>query len=318
MRPTNPPIWRTSQPASLARAPASATRRQRIVAAVPSRERRSATLQWKDRVERRSRQGSGLVGRADLEPRAARAARSLQALGARLVLVAAQPAVHDGHLHHRVQPDPARRRRLRATRAGSTCSACTCCAACSWNFFSISVTTSMATLLGNGSLIKKVYFPREALVLGVTVSGLVTFGIELALLMRRADVLRQLRRSRGCPCSLLLVALLAVFTTGVALVMSSLNVFFRDLSHLWALIAQAWFFLTPIVYPLDIVPAGSAAVHRGQPDDGLRRAVPRRALQPALPGVGPVRRCSRSSRSPRSPSAGGCSPRLSPRFAEEL
>jgi ABC-type polysaccharide/polyol phosphate export permease len=56
------------------------------------------------------------------------------------------------------------------------------------------------------------------------------------------------------PVLLLLVALLAAFTTGIALILSSANVFFRDLTHLWALIAQAWFFLTPIVYPLDLVP----------------------------------------------------------------
>ncbi len=69
------------------------------------------------------------------------------------------------------------------------------------------------------------------------------------------------------PVLVLLVALLAVFTTGVALLLSSVNVFFRDLGHLWALIAQAWFFLTPIVYPLDIVPERPAADHQSQPDD---------------------------------------------------
>ena len=129
------------------------------------------------------------------------------------------------------------------------------CGLLPWNFFSVSVTMSMAALISNGSLITKVYFPHEALVLGVTVSGVVTFGIELALLcvalMFFGNIVLPF-----LPVLLLLVALLAVFTTGVGLVMSSLNVLFRDLGHLWALIAQAWFFLTPIVYPLEIVPPG--------------------------------------------------------------
>ncbi len=88
------------------------------------------------------------------------------------------------------------------------------CGLLPWNFFSISVTTSMATLVGNGSLIKKVYFPREALVLGVIVSGLITFGIELALLcvvlMFFGNIVLP-----WLPVLVLLVALLAVFTTGV-------------------------------------------------------------------------------------------------------
>ena len=127
------------------------------------------------------------------------------------------------------------------------------CGLLPWNFFSITVATSMATLIGNGSLVKKVYFPREVIVLGVTVSGLVTFAIELALL---GVVLMFFGNFvlPWLPVLLVLVALLAVFTTGIALVLSSANVFFRDLSHLWALVAQAWFFLTPIVYPLDLVP----------------------------------------------------------------
>jgi ABC-type polysaccharide/polyol phosphate export permease len=128
------------------------------------------------------------------------------------------------------------------------------CGLLPWNFFSITVSTSMAAILGNSSLIKKVWFPREALVISVTVAGLVTFGIELALL----SVVLMLFGNfvlPWIPIVLVLMFLLALFSTGLALVLSSLNVFFRDLGHLWALIAQAWFFLTPIVYPLDIVPA---------------------------------------------------------------
>jgi ABC-type polysaccharide/polyol phosphate export permease len=138
------------------------------------------------------------------------------------------------------------------------------CGLLPWNFFSISVTTSMATLVGNGSLIKKVYFPREALVLGIIVSGLITFGIELALLCVVLLLFGNFVIP-WLPVLALLVALLAVFTTGVCLLMSSLNVFFRDLSHLWALISQAWFFLTPIVYPLEIVPTGLRSIIEANP-----------------------------------------------------
>jgi ABC-type polysaccharide/polyol phosphate export permease len=131
------------------------------------------------------------------------------------------------------------------------------CGILPWNFFAITVSTSMSSVLSNAGLIKKVYFPREVLVLSVTVAGLVTFGIELALLsvvllfFGNVVVL-------WIPVLLVLMAVLAVFATGLGLVLSSLNVFFRDMGHLWALVTQAWFFLTPIVYPLSAVPSNLA------------------------------------------------------------
>ena len=47
--------------------------------------------------------------------------------------------------------------------------------------------------------------------------------------------------------------LLALFATGFALALAALNVYFRDMTYLWGIVVQAWFFSTPIVYPLDIV-----------------------------------------------------------------
>jgi ABC-type polysaccharide/polyol phosphate export permease len=128
------------------------------------------------------------------------------------------------------------------------------CGLLPWNFFSTSVMTSIATLVSNGALIKKVYFPRETIVLGTILAGLVSLGIELGLLSVVLMLFGNLVIP-WLPVLLLLVALLAVFATGVSLLLSSLNVLFRDVSHLWAIFAQAWFFVTPIVYPLDSVPS---------------------------------------------------------------
>ncbi|MET0910039.1 MAG: ABC transporter permease, partial [Ilumatobacteraceae bacterium] len=85
-------------------------------------------------------------------------------------------------------------------------------------------------------------------------AGLVTFAIELGLLCVVLMLFGNFVLP-WIPLLLVLMFFLALFTTGIALVVSSLNVFFRDLGHLWALITQAWFFLTPIVYPLSIVPS---------------------------------------------------------------
>jgi ABC-type polysaccharide/polyol phosphate export permease len=46
---------------------------------------------------------------------------------------------------------------------------------------------------------------------------------------------------------------LAIFSTGLALVLSAVNVYFRDTGHLWGILSQIWFFATPIVYPSNLV-----------------------------------------------------------------
>ncbi len=111
----------------------------------------------------------------------------------------------------------------------------------------------MTTIVANGTLVRKVYFPREVLVFATVASMLVSFLIEIAilsvvLLIAGNMVLPWL------PVALVVTVVLAAFTTGLALLLAAFYVFFRDLSHLWAILSQAWFYLTPIVYPISLVP----------------------------------------------------------------
>ncbi len=55
------------------------------------------------------------------------------------------------------------------------------------------------------------------------------------------------------PGVLLAMVLLSTFVVGLALFLSAANVFFRDLNHLWGILLQMWFFLTPVVYPPELV-----------------------------------------------------------------
>ena len=128
------------------------------------------------------------------------------------------------------------------------------CALLPWTFLSNAMVGSVNTLLGNASLIKKVYFPRETLVAANVASWLVAFLIELgvlavALLVAGNSVLPWL------VVVLLLVVVQSVFVTGIALALSVLNVYFRDVQHLMGILVQLWFYATPVVYPLELVPA---------------------------------------------------------------
>lgn len=127
------------------------------------------------------------------------------------------------------------------------------CALLPWNFLSNGITGGMGALVGNANLIKKVYFPREVLVAANVASWVVSFGIELGVLA----VALLLVGNMILPWLIPVVALMALqtlFVFGIALMLSVLNVSFRDVQHLFGIFLQFWFYATPVVYPLSIVP----------------------------------------------------------------
>ena len=122
------------------------------------------------------------------------------------------------------------------------------CALLPWNFFSFVQSQGMGALVNNAGLVRKVYFPRETLVLAQVLHGLVQFSIEMVLLVIVLLVLGS-PLLLWLPVTILLMLLLALFGTGFGLALSVLSVFFRDLNYLWGIVLQMWFFATPIVYP---------------------------------------------------------------------
>jgi ABC-type polysaccharide/polyol phosphate export permease len=122
-----------------------------------------------------------------------------------------------------------------------------------WNFFSGAVLGGIPSVVGNSHLIKKVYFPREVLPISVVLSGLVNFLISLPVLF----LLTILSGIELTPWVLLLPIPILVETTfalGVVLFLSTLEVFYRDTHMLMDVGMLAWFFLTPIFYPIEQLP----------------------------------------------------------------
>lgn len=122
-----------------------------------------------------------------------------------------------------------------------------------WNFFSQSTTTASRCIINAGQLIKKVYIPKVVLVLSVIVSALVNFGAALIPLLIIVPIL-----GNGLHSAMLFLivpfVLVTMFTLGVALILASLTVFFLDVGEFYTVILLPWMFLTPIMYPMDIVP----------------------------------------------------------------
>lgn len=122
------------------------------------------------------------------------------------------------------------------------------CGLLPWNFMSASMTGGMSALVGNANLVKKVWFPREALTVAAVgacgFSLLIELGVlSVALLIAGNLVLPWL------PVALAVVGLQVLFALGIALLLSVCNVYFRDTQHLIGIVIQLWFYGTPIVYP---------------------------------------------------------------------
>jgi lipopolysaccharide transport system permease protein len=125
-----------------------------------------------------------------------------------------------------------------------------------WQLFSGALTRAGASLVASANLLTKVYFPRLIVPLAAVLSGLVDFMVSLVILGAL------MVRYRVAPSWNLLTlpvfvlfALLAAF--GVGLWLSALNVQYRDVQQLIPFLAQAWMFLSPVVYSEELIPAGT-------------------------------------------------------------
>lgn len=122
-----------------------------------------------------------------------------------------------------------------------------------WQFFLSVSTSGMTAMTSNAALIRKVAFPREALVLAEVLQGMVQFAIEIVLLTVIIALFGSAHVLATIPVTIVLILLLAAFTTGVAFVLAAVGVYFQDMPYLWTLIGQLWFFATPIVYTTALI-----------------------------------------------------------------
>lgn len=131
------------------------------------------------------------------------------------------------------------------------------CGLLPWTFFTNVVNGAMTALVGNENLIKKVYFPRSLLVVSTALAAGYSWLIEMGVLTVAILLFG------GMPLAylpLVLVTMLALllFSLGFALLLSIANAYFRDVQHLVGILFQIWFYVTPIVYPINIVADRSA------------------------------------------------------------
>lgn len=122
-----------------------------------------------------------------------------------------------------------------------------------WNFFGEMTNLSLNSIVGRGDLIRKIRIPRWIIVLTSSFTALINLGLNLLVVMvfmyfNKVDIMQS-----GLWFPLLLIEIY-IFALGVSLFLAAAYVKYRDVSYIWEVIMQGLFYLTPILYPLTIIP----------------------------------------------------------------
>jgi lipopolysaccharide transport system permease protein len=123
-----------------------------------------------------------------------------------------------------------------------------------WTLLAASLADMAMSLVQNMNLVGKIYFPREALPIAALLARLADFGISFVLLI----ILVMIYRVPVSPLGLLYLPLILLIQLalilGLGIGSAALNVFYRDVDPLLKLIIQIWFYASPILYPVSLVP----------------------------------------------------------------
>lgn len=120
-----------------------------------------------------------------------------------------------------------------------------------WTFFTTVIQQGTLSIRVNAGIIKKVYFPREIMPISVAISGLINFFVSCLIIL-----VFVLFDGVGISWHLVFLPLIAIiqmmFSLGLVLILSSVNVYIKDIEYIVGFIIQMLFYGTPILYPLSL------------------------------------------------------------------
>jgi ABC-2 type transport system permease protein len=123
-----------------------------------------------------------------------------------------------------------------------------------WNFFTGGVIQGLGSIRYQGDLVKKVYFPRQIL-------PLVSITVNLVNMIISFIIIYSIILASGWgidwwlqPYLIIVIFIEYIFTLGLALALSAVEVYFRDIEHITSVILMIWMYMTPMFYSLDSIP----------------------------------------------------------------
>ena len=154
-----------------------------------------------------------------------------------------------------------------------------------WLLFSSSITDMVESIVSNMNLVSKIFFPREILVISTLLARIVDFIIAYILLIILIFIYQ-------VPVNLFLWLFLPVIlliqitlSLGIGLFASALNVFYRDIKHVFTLIMQLWLYASPIIYPISFVPDKWKKIYMLNPMVGIIEAYRSVMIYRAFPDI---------------------------------
>lgn len=121
-----------------------------------------------------------------------------------------------------------------------------------WTYFASALTGGAASIVGNAGIVKRVRLPVELLPASAVLSALVNFLLSLVVLVIVLAAFGP-RHPEGLVYLPALAFVQTVMSLGLAYLLAALNVFFRDVQHILSVLLMAWYFLTPVLFPVSIV-----------------------------------------------------------------
>jgi lipopolysaccharide transport system permease protein len=122
-----------------------------------------------------------------------------------------------------------------------------------WNLFSNSLSHGVNALVENAPLIKKIYFPREIFIKSTLMAKMVDF-LLASLIFVGFAIYYKVTLTWFILWVIPIFLIQGLFTYGLALILASINLFYRDIQHLLNLVLILWMYITPVIYPMEMVP----------------------------------------------------------------
>lgn len=123
-----------------------------------------------------------------------------------------------------------------------------------WNYFSSALTSASASFVADAGIIQKVYFPRLIIPLSTSITPMIDFAIALVILFLIMIYYHFTPHVIGVVLIPLLLIIAFLTATGIGLLAASINVKYRDVTYAITFFIQIFLFMTPIIYPISIVP----------------------------------------------------------------
>ena len=125
-----------------------------------------------------------------------------------------------------------------------------------WNFFSEITSAGVGAIVGRGDVIRKINFPKYIIVLASSISALINLGLNMVIIMIFLFI-NGVELSWSALISPLYILEIFVFGLGLAFILSTLYVKFRDINFIWEIILQGLFYASIVLYPVSMILASS-------------------------------------------------------------